>query len=116
MSNFIFQSRVIPSPPRVKSEELLAPEDIKITYSEADNSDPASKNLFQKFEAPELIHPVAASLTQDKNAYDNFEAWNKMYGDERSGSGLAPPEPPRVLPSSERENEMTDSEKSGELN
>ncbi len=56
-------------------------EDIKITYSEGEPVDSSSKHFGGNFE---LRHPVAA-LTQEQNAYGNFEAWNKMYGDERSG-------------------------------
>ena len=97
----------------MKAEELLAPEDIKITYSEAvEAADQSQKN----FEPSELRHPVA-SLTQDRNAYDNFEAWNRMYGDERAGAGAGAglaPEPPRVLPSAEKDEVTTmEPEKSG---
>jgi hypothetical protein len=59
-------------------------EDIKITYSEGEPVDSSSKHFGGNFE---LRHPVAA-LTQDQNAYGNFEAWNKMYGDERSGDNV----------------------------
>ena len=61
----------------------------------------------RSFEVSELRHPMA-SLTPDRNAYDNFEAWNRMYGDERAGAGVPlAPEPPRVLPSSEKDDATT---------
>jgi hypothetical protein len=63
----------VSSPPRVKSEELLAPEDIKITYSEAENpdrKDPAG--------SADPRHPLAA-LASDDHSYENFEAWNRCF-------------------------------------
>jgi hypothetical protein len=107
------------------SEELLAPEDIKITYSEGGDQQQIGigatnikdKELESKSEdsddddsdSEEIGSPFLASAVVDRNAYNNFESWNKMYGDEK---GSQPPEPPRVLPSAEKEEEKED-EKAG---
>jgi hypothetical protein len=92
----------------MKSEELLAPEDIKITYSEGENNLAAKHSENEKSDDGGHIKPPMAMMVEDRrtsydnfedrHAYDNFEAWNKMYGDER-----VQPEPPRVLPSAEKD-------------
>ena len=103
------------------SEELLAPEDIKITYSEGGDqhppigigaTKPKNKELGSNSDdsddddddsdSEEMGSPMLASPVVDRNAYNNFESWNKMYGDEKASQ---PPEPPRVLPSIEKEDE-----------
>ena len=105
----LFKAHEVPSPPRINSEELLAPEDIKITYSEGENNQESKHSENEKSDDEDFVKPPMAMLVEDRHAYDNFEAWNKMYGDERSQ-----PEPPRVLPSVEKDetNEDADS-KSG---
>jgi hypothetical protein len=95
------------------SEELLAPEDIKITYSEggdqqqigigatkSKNKEIGSKSDDSDDDSDDIGSPMLASPVVDRNAYNNYESWNKIYGDEK---GSQPPEPPRVLPLVEKE-------------
>jgi hypothetical protein len=94
--------------PRVTSEELLAPEDIKITYSETDPNNSkhgSNKNLMEPETDPE--EPMTSAVldskaSADRNAYNNFEAWNQVYGDEKTNEKV---EAPRVLPSTEKQDQ-----------
>ena len=98
----------------------MAPEDIKITYSETvNNNNNINKIRIENESDPEepmtsaLFEPKTSAVV-DANAYNNFEAWNQMYGDEKSMSNEKPdlspekPEPPRVLPSTERQDKVDD--------
>ena len=130
---FTFQVHPVVSQPRVTSEELLAPEDIKITYSETDNinkdnnklepetdpEEPMTSALFDS-KASAVLDSKASAVFDSKvstafdskssavigsNAYNNFEAWNQMYGDEKSLSNEKV-EAPRVLPSTEKQDQV----------
>ena len=120
-----FQVHPVVSQPRVTSEELLAPEDIKITYSETDNinkdnnklesetdpEEPMTSALFDSKASAVFDSKVSAvidsksSAVIGSNAYNNFEAWNQMYGDEKSLSNEKV-EAPRVLPSTEKQDQV----------
>ena len=122
---FTFQVHPVVSQPRVTSEELLAPEDIKITYSETDNinkdnnklesetdpEEPMTSALFDSKASAVFDSKVSAvidsksSAVIGSNAYNNFEAWNQMYGDEKSLSNEKV-EAPRVLPSTEKQDQV----------
>ena len=95
----------------------MAPEDIKITYSETDNinkdnnklepetdpEEPMTSALFDSKVSAVLDSKSSAVI--DSNAYNNFEAWNQMYGDEKSLSNEKV-EAPRVLPSTEKQEQV----------
>ena len=69
-------------------EELLAPSDIKVTYSETDTEEDPSPELPEK-----LLHQDL-----ETEAYENYQNYNEaLFG----SSGSASPEPPRALPSKE---------------
>ena len=98
----------------------MAPEDIKITYSETDPNNNLNKDNNKLEPETDPQEPMTsavfdpkvsavidskASVVIDSNAYNNFEAWNQMYGDEKSLANEKV-EAPRVLPSTEKQDQV----------